>query len=220
MPRSRSSTRPRRRRHYPRDLLSDWERFIHLQQDIDPLVRMAVMHYQFEAIHPFSDGNGRTGRILNLLFLISENLLELPTLYLSRYIIQHKKEYYHLLMKVITENAWEEWILYMLEAVHSTAKWTSTKIKAICDLMERTREQLRREIPKTYNHELVDLIFMQPYCRISNVVEKEIAQRQTASKMLKDLAAQNVLREITAGREKVFINLELMKLLTRDQAAA
>lgn len=199
-----------------RDLLADWERFIHTQQDIDPLVRMAVMHYQFEAIHPFSDGNGRTGRVLNLLFLISESLLDLPILYLSRYIIQHKQEYYRLLMKVTTENAWEEWILYMLEAVHSTAEWTSAKIKAICDLIEKTREQIRRQTPKSYSYELVDLIFMQPYCRISNLVEREIAQRQTASKMLKDLVAQKVLQEITVGREKVFINLELMTLLTRD----
>lgn len=203
-----------------RDLLADWERFIHTQEDIDPLVRMAVMHYQFEAIHPFNDGNGRTGRVLNLLFLISENLLELPILYLSRYIIQHKQEYYRLLMKVTSESAWEEWILYMLEAVHITAEWTSAKIESICELMENTREQLRREIPKTYSHELVDLIFMQPYCRISNLVEREIAQRQTASKMLKELVAQKVLRELTVGREKVFINLELMKLLKRGQGAA
>lgn len=203
-----------------RDLLADWERFIHTQPDIDPLVRMAVMHYQFEAIHPFSDGNGRTGRVLNLLFLISENLLELPILYLSRYIIQNKQEYYRLLMKVTAEGAWEEWVLYMLEAVHSTAEWTSAKISAICALMEQTRDQLRLEIPKTYSHELVELIFMQPYCRIANLVERDIAQRQTASKMLKELVSKNVLREVTVGREKVFINIELMKLLTRDHGTA
>uniref|UniRef100_UPI0033417C74 protein adenylyltransferase Fic n=1 Tax=Castellaniella defragrans TaxID=75697 RepID=UPI0033417C74 len=196
-----------------RDLLADWERFIHLQGEIDPLVQMAVMHYQFEAIHPFSDGNGRTGRVLNLLFLISENLLEVPILYLSRYIIQNKPEYYRLLMQVTTAGEWEPWVLYMLEAVHSTSKWTSAKISAICDLMENTREQLRKEIPKTYSHELVDLIFTQPYCRISNLVDQGIAQRQTASKILKELVSRKVLREVALGREKVFINIGLMALL-------
>lgn len=199
-----------------RDLLSDWERFVHMQREFDPLVRMAVMHYQFEAIHPFNDGNGRTGRILNLLFLISENLLDVPILYLSRYIIQNKQEYYRLLMRVTADGAWEPWILYMLEAIRSTAEWTSTKIGAICDLMESTRERLRHEVPKTYSHELVDLIFTQPYCRISNLVDRGVAQRQTASKVLKELVARKVLRELAVGREKIFINLGLMNLLMRD----
>lgn len=201
-----------------RDLLSNWEHFIHMEREIDPLVRMAVMHYQFEAIHPFADGNGRTGRILNLLFLISENLLEVPILYLSRYIIQNKQEYYRLLMRVTAEEAWEAWVLYMLEAIRSTAEWTAAKIAAICDLMENTREKLRKEAPKTYSHELVDLIFMQPYCRISNLVDQGIAQRQTASKMLKELVAQHVLNEVAVGREKLFINIGLMKLLMSDDS--
>ena len=201
-----------------RDLLADWERFIHLQVDIDPLVRMAVMHYQFEAIHPFSDGNGRTGRVLNLLFLISENLLDVPILYLSRYIIQNKREYYRLLLRVTTQGQWEPWILYMLEAVRSTAQWTTAKIDAICALMESTRERLRQAAPKTYSYELVDLIFTQPYCRIGNLVEQGIAQRQTASKILKELASLGILREVTLGREKAFINVALMRLLTQDAA--
>jgi Fic family protein len=199
-----------------RDLLADWERFIHTQTDIDPLIRMAVMHYQFEAIHPFSDGNGRTGRVLNLLFLISENLLEAPILYLSRYIIQNKSEYYRRLLRVTTEQEWESWILYMLQATHSTAEWTSKKIIAICDLMDQIREQLRRALPKIYSYELVDLIFTQPYCRIANIVDQGIAQRQTASKILQALVAQNVLREVQLGREKIFINVELMRLLARE----
>lgn len=200
-----------------RDLLSDWEKLIHDQRDIDPLIRMAVMHYQFEAIHPFGDGNGRTGRVLNLLFLISEDLLELPILYLSRYIIQNKKDYYRLLLAVTTRQTWQEWILYMLEAVRSTAEWTSLKITAICDLMENTRTQLKLEAPKIYSHELVDLIFKQPYCRIANLVDEGLAQRQTTSKLLKELVEHKILREFTAGREKVFINLQLMRLLTREQ---
>lgn len=199
-----------------RDLLSNWEQFIHMERDIDPLVRMAVMHYQFEAIHPFSDGNGRTGRVLNLLFLISEDLLDLPILYLSRHIIQNKQEYYRRLLHVTTHQAWENWILYMLEAVHSTAQWTSAKIQAMCALMENTREKLRTEAAKIYSHELVDLVFTQPYCRIHSVVDQGIAQRQTASKMLRELSALNVLQEVSIGREKVFINVALMNLLTQD----
>lgn len=199
-----------------RDLLSNWEQFIHMEREIDPLVRMAVMHYQFEAIHPFSDGNGRTGRVLNLLFLISENLLDLPILYLSRHIIRHKQEYYRRLLHVTTHQEWESWILYMLEAVHTTAQWTAAKIQAMCALMEKTREQLRADATKIYSHELVDLIFTQPYCRIHNLVDEGIAQRQTASKILRELAASNVLREVSVGREKVFINTALMNLLTRD----
>lgn len=199
-----------------RDLLADWERFIHTQTDIDPIIRMAVMHYQFEAIHPFSDGNGRTGRVLNLLFLISENLLEAPILYLSRYIIQNKSEYYRRLLRVTTEQEWESWILYMLQATHSTAEWTSKKIIAICDLMDQIRQQLRQALPKIYSYELVDLIFTQPYCRIANIVDQGIAQRQTASKILQALVAQNVLREFQSGREKIFINEQLMRLLARE----
>ena len=202
-----------------RNLLADWERFIHNSQEIDPLVRMAVMHYQFEAIHPFSDGNGRTGRVLNLLFLISEGLLELPILYLSRYIIQNKQQYYQLLMQVTTDQAWEEWILYMLEAVQSTADWTAKKIDAICALMDETKEKIRQSTQKAHAHELVDLIFTQPYCRISNLVDREIAQRQTASKILKELVDMNILREVSVGREKVFINIRLMGLLTRSAVA-
>ncbi|AHG65497.1 protein adenylyltransferase Fic [Advenella mimigardefordensis] len=203
-----------------RDLLADWERFIHTQTDIDPLIRMAVMHYQFEAIHPFSDGNGRTGRVLNLLFLISENLLEAPILYLSRYIIQNKPEYYRRLLRVTTEQEWESWILYMLEATRSTAEWTSKKIIAICDLMDHIRDELRRALPKIYSYELVDVIFTQPYCRIANLVDLGIAQRQTASKILQALVAQNVLREVQVGREKIFINVELMRLLAREDDSA
>ncbi len=200
-----------------RELLADWERFIHTQTDIDPLIRMAVMHYQFEAIHPFTDGNGRTGRVLNLLYLVSENLLEVPILYLSRYIIQNKQDYYQRLLRVTTHQEWESWILYMLQATQSTAEWTSNKITAICHLMDQIRDQLRRETPKIYSYELVDLIFTQPYCRIGNLVDEGIAKRQTASKILQSLVAQNILREAQLGREKIFLNVRLMNLLVEDE---
>lgn len=199
-----------------RELLSDWEKFIHNHEEIDPLIRMAVMHYQFEAIHPFSDGNGRTGRILNLLFLIEKELLELPILYLSRYIIRNKQDYYRLLLAVTIERQWEAWILYMLQAVKETAEWTTNKIRDIKQLMDETVKMVRNELPSIYSRELVELIFTQPYCRIANVVEAEIAQRATASKTLKELAAKGILIEISFGREKIFINTKLMRMLTTD----
>ncbi len=200
-----------------RGLLSNWENFLHNQIDLDPLIRMAVAHYQFEAIHPFTDGNGRTGRILNSLYLISENLLTLPVLYLSRYIIQHKEDYYRLLLEVTRNADWESWILYILRAVEETAKWTSAKIDAIRQLSAHTIDHVRRAAPKVYSRELVDLIFEQPYCRIQDVsAATGIAARQTASRYLKQLVEIGVLTEMSFGREKLFIHPKLMKLLTQE----
>ncbi|MFN9749018.1 MAG: Fic family protein [Burkholderiales bacterium] len=150
-----------------RTKLANWERYLHEQRDIDPLIRMAVGHYQFEAIHPFTDGNGRTGRILNSLFLIQEELLTLPILYLSALTITH----------------------------------------------------VRQAAPKIYSRELVDLIFDLPYCRIQNLVERDIAGRQAASRYLKQLVEVGVLEEKTVGRDKLFIHPKLMHLLTRDDNA-
>jgi len=199
-----------------RNLLANRERFLHNETDLDPLVRMAVGHYQFEAIHPFIDGNGRTGRVLNTLFLIQEGLLNLPILYLSRYIIAHRADYYRLLLEVTTQQAWEPWLLFMLSAVEETARWTTAKIAAIRALSEHTTQFVREQLPKTYTHELVDVIFEQPYCRISNVVDKKVAQRQAASRYLKDLVAIGVLEEVQIGKEKLFIHPKLMQLLIRD----
>ncbi len=199
-----------------RTKLANWERFLHEAQDIDPLVRMAVGHYQFEAIHPFTDGNGRTGRVLNSLFLIQEKLLSLPILYLSRYIIASKADYYRLLLNVTREQAWEPWILYVLKGVEETATWTTEKIAAIRALQAMTIEHVRKAAPKIYSHELVDLIFELPYCRIQNVVEKKIAGRQAASRYLKQLGDIGVLKEVVVGREKLFIHPKLVQLLTRD----
>lgn len=199
-----------------RDLLANWERFLHEAQDLDPLVRMAVGHYQFEAIHPFSDGNGRTGRVLNILFLIEEGLLDLPILYLSRYILANKDDYYHLLQAVTRDHAWEPWLLYMLKGVAETAQWTTDKIAAIRALAEHTGDYLRAQRPKVYSHELRDLVFEQPYCRIGQVVERGIAQRQSASRYLRELAAIGILQEVQAGREKLFIHPKLIQLLTGD----
>jgi Fic family protein len=199
-----------------RELLANWERFLHEATEIDPLIRMAVAHYQFEAIHPFTDGNGRTGRVLNSLFFISEGLLTLPILYLSRYIIQHKADYYRLLREVTHTDQWDAWVMFMLNAVEETAGWTVAKIAAIRKLQAHTVEHVRQAAPKIYSHELVNLIFELPYCRILNLTEREIAGRQTASVYLKELVKVGVLEEKTVGREKLFIHPKLMRLLTRE----
>lgn len=199
-----------------RTRLANWERYLHEAVEVDPLVRMAVGHYQFEAIHPFTDGNGRTGRVLNSLFLIEEELLTLPILYLSRYIIANKPDYYRLLLDVTRENAWEPWILFVLKGVEETARWTTAKIAAIRALQATTVEHVRRSAPRIYSHELVDLIFELPYCRIQNVVGKGIAGRQAASRYLKKLSDIGVLKEVAVGREKLFIHPRLVQLLTRD----
>ena len=202
-----------------RDLLANWERFLHNQTELDPLIRMAVGHYQFEAIHPFADGNGRTGRVLNILYLIQAGLLTLPILYLSRHIIAHKADYYRLLLETTRTGNLEPWVIFMLQAVEETAKWTTGKIAAIRTLAEHTTTHVRMRLHKIYTRELVDVIFEQPYCRIGNLVEKNIAQRQSASRYLKELAAIGVLREVQAGKEKLFIHPKLMQLLGSDSNA-
>jgi len=199
-----------------RGLLANWERFLHEQRELDPLVRMAVGHYQFEAIHPFSDGNGRTGRVLNILFLIQEELLSLPILYLSRYVIARKADYYRLLLEVTQRQAWEPWLLFMLRAVEETANWTTSKILAIRELSDSTAALVRERLPKVYSRELVDVIFEQPYCRIANLVDKRIAQRQAAARYLKSLVDIGVLHERQVGKEKLFIHPRLMQLLADD----
>lgn len=199
-----------------RDKLANWERFLHNETELDPLIRMAVGHYQFEAIHPFTDGNGRTGRVLNSLFLIQEGLLTLPILYLSRYIIQNKADYYRLLLQVTREDDWESWLLYLIKGVEETASWTTAKIATIRALSDHTTDYVRASLPKVYSHELVSLLFQLPYCRISSLTEAGIAKRQTASQYLKQLVEIGVLAEMDAGKEKVFIHPKLMLLLTRD----
>ncbi|MBK6280863.1 MAG: Fic family protein [Gammaproteobacteria bacterium] len=199
-----------------RSQLANWEQFLHNETALDPLVRMAVGHYQFEAIHPFADGNGRTGRILNILFLVQAGLLAVPILYLSREIIRQKAEYYGLLLQVTRDQAWEPWLLYMLEAVEETSRWTLAKIVAIRALAEHTAEFVRRTLPKIYSRELVDLIFAQPYCRIANLDAAGIAKRQTASKYLLELVGAGVLTEQAAGKEKLFVHPKLMNVLTND----
>lgn len=199
-----------------RSLLSNWETFLHAQEDLDPLVRMAVAHYQFEAIHPFEDGNGRTGRILNLLFLVEQGLLRHPVLYLSRAIIRTKTDYYRLLLEVTTKGRWEPWLLYILHAVEETSHWTTAKVRAMRGLLKTATELVRAQAPRIYSRELVDVVFEQPYCRIANVVNAGIAKRQTASEYLSRLSEIGLLMPIQSGRDKLFVHRALLDLLASD----
>ena len=197
--------------------LDNWAAFMHEEKDIDPLVRLAIQHYQFEAIHPFTDGNGRTGRIINILFLVDQGLLDTPILYLSRHIIQNKGEYYRLLLAVTQDQAWSEWIMFILEGIEETCNWTTDKIKAIRELMQHTSQYVQRELPKIYSWELVESLFKQPYCRINNLVDAGIAKRQTASVYLKQLCEIGVLREHRSGRETLFVHPKYIELLTGEE---
>lgn len=196
--------------------LANWERFIHDATDIDPLIRMAVAHYQFEAIHPFLDGNGRTGRVLNLLMLVEQGLLDQPVLYLSRHILRHRADYYRLLLAVTRDQAWEDWIGFMLDAVTGTARWTRDKVRAIRTLQTQATAFVRTQAPRIYSRELVEALFVQPYCRISDLVEHGVAKRQTAATYLKHLVDLGMLDEIRIGREKLFLHRNFVRLLTGE----
>ena len=199
-----------------REFLANWERFVNEPGDLDPIVQMAVQHYQFEAIHPFPDGNGRTGRILNILVLNQAGLLELPTLYLSRAILRSRADYYKLLLNVTASGEWEPWILYMVHAVEETSRWTTMKIRAIQDLMNHTMTYVRTRAPKIFSRDLIDVVFAQPYARIANLTERGIAKRQTGSTYLKELARLGVLEEHKVGRDKIFVHRKYLSLLSSD----
>ncbi|MGV3710387.1 MAG: protein adenylyltransferase Fic [Gemmatimonas sp.] len=199
-----------------RQLLDNWSNFMHTATDVDPLVRMAVGHYQFEAIHPFSDGNGRTGRVLNVLFLTEQELLPIPILYLSRYITQYRQDYYRLLLEVTREENWGSWVHYMLTAVAETSRWTVALINEIRRVHNEAKQLMRSGARKIYTRELLDVIFEQPYCRIENLVNAEIAKRETASKYLKQLVGLGLLEELKVGREILFINRPLMQVLNAN----
>ena len=175
---------------------------------------MAVGHYQFESIHPFYDGNGRTGRILNVLYLIKEDLLSSPVLYLSEYIVRNKTAYYSLLQQVRREGKWKDWILFMLDAVVNTAFRTRSLVHSIMNLLDETLEICRASLPKTtYSKELVEILFNQPYTKIEHVVQKKLAERRTASKYLKQLEDIGVLQSFSAWKEKIYVNTRLLELL-------
>ncbi len=195
--------------------LSNLERYMHMDNGVDPLIKLAVMHYQFEAIHPFSDGNGRTGRIINILYLVQNELLRIPVLYLSRYVIQNKTEYYRLLRAVTEKGEWEPWVLFMLSAIDQTAQSTCRKVREIRQLLESTTENCRKRLPKAvFSKDLMDCIFIHPYTKIGFIVEAGIAKRQTATHYLNELEKIGVLKSQKFGRERVFFNDALLHLLT------
>ena len=200
-----------------RDKLANWEVFVHAQDGLDPLVRMAVAHYQFEAIHPFHDGNGRTGRIVNLLMLVEAGLVNQPILYLSRFIIRYKNDYYRLLNEVTEHGAWEQWTLYMLAAVKETALTTVTKIGAIRDAQYELQELARNASPGGRNADLLAVLFEQPYCRIANVVSRCGVSRPTATTWLNQLVDADVLRTFKIGRDRLFVNHRFLDVLLREE---
>lgn len=196
-----------------RSLLDNLSAYLCAEDGVDALIKMAVAHYQFEAIHPFSDGNGRTGRILNILYLVEQGLLGIPVLYLSRFIIQNKGAYYEGLRRVTEEGAWEEWIVYLLDAVEQTARDTKARILAIRDALRVAVEVARAQMKKGYSKELIELVFLQPYTRIANLEAAGIAKRDAASEYLRELARIGILRGVKHGRERLYLNPRLLEIL-------
>jgi Fic family protein len=179
---------------------------------IDPLIKMAIIHHQFESIHPFPDGNGRIGRILNVLYLTRTNLLEIPILYLSRHINRTKSDYYRLLQAVRDEGDWENWIIYMLQAVTQTATQTLTVVEAIRTQMANAKQKMRRVIPKIYSQDLLNTLFRHPYTKIEFVKDDLKVTRQTASKYLETLAEYGFVQKVVSGRNNYYVNEPLMAL--------
>lgn len=193
--------------------LSAWERFLHSHDDLDPLVVMALLHYQFEAIHPFFDGNGRTGRVLNLLFLVHSGLLAQPVLYLSSYLMQHRNMYHAGLLGVTANAAWEDWLCFMLGAVEHTSRTTLNLVDTITAHREDVELRIRREIPGLPAVELSRLMTAQPYVRIESLVNAELAQRQTAARWLNAIVDVGLLQSEKVGRSKIFINSALLDII-------
>lgn len=182
--------------------------------DADPLVKMALIHHQFESIHPFYDGNGRTDRILNMLYLVAQGLLDLPILYLSRYLINTKADYYRELQAVRETNNWEAWVLYMLEAVNQTAQETITLVKNIKELMVQYKNTLRNQLPKIYSQELLNNLFSHPYTKIEFVMNDLQVSRLTATKYLDQLVTIGLIKKEKVGRANYYINQSLFTLLS------
>lgn len=196
------------------DLMDDLENYLNGddRDQLDPLVRMALIHHQFESIHPFPDGNGRIGRILNVLYLTKCDLLEIPVLYLSRHITRNKDTYYRLLQDVRNEGAWEAWVLFILEAVAETSDATLVLVEGIRTQMRDMKTRLRDELPKLYSQDLLNNLFRHPYTRIDFVLEELGVSRQTAAKYLDELAGRGIVEKVQVGRNNYFINAALVQL--------
>lgn len=202
-------------------LMGNLERFINDNTlcDWDALTKMAVVHHQFESIHPFYDGNGRTGRIINILYLVQQGLLGSPVLYLSRYINGHKADYYRLLQRVRTEGAWEEWVLYMLEGVEQTSHQTVTLINGMRNLMQSHKQAMRTQIPRIYSQDLLNVIFSHPYTKIEFVVRELRVTRITATRYLDEMTRIGLMTKVRLGRESYYVNDALYNLLSNVHEA-
>jgi Fic family protein len=196
-------------------LMANLERFINEEDlcDWDPLTKMAVIHHQFESIHPFYDGNGRSGRILNILYLVKQGLLSLPVLYLSRYINQHKADYYRLLQSTRDTGAWEAWVLFMLDGVEQTSHQTTTLIQGIKALMQSHKHRLRDELPRIYSQDLINNLFRHPYTKIDYVMADLRVTRQTAAKYLGEVVRIGLLDKHRLGKDNYYFNSGLCELL-------
>lgn len=195
--------------------MQNLERFLNEEElsDWDPLVKMAVMHHQFESIHPFFDGNGRTGRIINILYLVKQGLLDTPVLYLSRYINKQKPEYYRLLQAVRDDGVWEEWTLFILEGVRETSYQTIALIQEIKKLMQHHKHRIRKELPKIYSQDLLNNLFSHPYTKITFLEDELHIHRNTARRYLEELVEINILSKHKIGKENFYLNTALFELL-------
>ncbi len=198
-----------------RDKLKNLEDFINLPDETDPLIKMAIIHYQFEAIHPFYDGNGRTGRIILLLYLKLTRLMELPALYLSNYIIQHKKEYYTNLRNVTEKGNWEKWIFYMLDMIEQTALKGRKQIIDIEDIMNRMGTQIQKKLPRIYSKDLMETLFRLPYTKRNFLAEAGLGNLKTVGNYLKVLEDTGFLKSEQVGKEKLYLNYKLMGILKK-----
>lgn len=199
-----------------RDLLKNLEDYVNKNDDeVDPLIKMALIHYQFESIHPFYDGNGRTGRILNVLYLVLNNLLDSPILYLSNYINKNKDEYYKLFTEFRENNNYEDWIIYILKGIEETSKNTIELIKLIQNEMESYKQEFIEKLPKIYSDELLNSLFFEVYTRINYIEERCSVTRQTAATYLNSLVDAGLLEFEKVGRESIYKNTRLINLLSK-----
>jgi Fic family protein len=196
-----------------REKLSQLEVFINEDESLDPLIKMALMHYQFEAIHPFADGNGRTGRILLLLYLKLSGLLDTPAIYLSEYIIKHKAEYYRSLLDVTEKNNWEAYILYMLDMIEETATMGLERLKQINQLFDRMAIEIKTKLPKVYSKDLVEILFRLPYTKRQHLIDENIGNAKTVGNYLQSLEEHGFLKSVKVGKEKLYLNERLLKIL-------
>ncbi|MCE7057050.1 Fic family protein [Algoriphagus sp. AGSA1] len=200
-----------------REKLTNFEKFINEDDTIDPLIKMALMHYQFEAIHPFSDGNGRTGRILLLLYLKLSGLLDTPAIYLSEYIIKNKAEYYKCLRGVTENSDWENYILYMLDMIEVTSIKGLERLNKITLALEKTADEIKKKLPRIYSKDLIEILFRLPYTKRQHLINGNIGNPKTVGNYLQTLEKNGFLKSVKVGKEKLYLNEQLLKILEGKQ---